>query len=94
MLTDDRLRFLAHPDKCGPEVVAMALELIEARKDVARLDWLERVGFATKVNSRIEKCPAVHQWSELDGEIYWTAHWISSEFKTARAAIDAALEGK
>lgn len=58
------------------------------------LDWLAALGFATITDSRIEKFPGVHCWRHEGIQWMWTAHWISSEFKTAREAIDAALRAK
>lgn len=69
-----------------------------APSDAEMLDWLERIGFSTVVNGRIEKHPGVHCWRETTpaGERWmWTAKWIGSEFTNVRSAIRAAMrEGK
>jgi len=73
-------------------------EFAELRKNKERLDWLESKGFATTRNSKgdgPEDDPGVHSWNDYKtGERGWTAAWISSEFKSAREAIDAAMEPK
>ena len=71
-------------------------ELAELRRDKDRLDWLEKIGFSTIMRANVEKESGVHCWRDQHGahEWGWTAHWISSEFKNARAAIDAAMGSK
>jgi hypothetical protein len=62
-----------------------------------RFKWMEKRGFEVH-----GPAPAVHSWREpptrnpFDGELRWTATRISSEFKTAGEACDAAIaaEGK
>lgn len=68
-------------------------EIAKAEADTRRLDWLEGKGFATITNSRVERYPGVHAWRRECGTVEWgwTAHWISSEYLTAREAIDAAM---
>lgn len=72
------------------ELDAYAMEIAELRKDKARLDWLERVGFACSNSGTID-APRVHCWGGCS-PLRWTATYISSEFTNARAAIDAAME--
>lgn len=76
-------------------------ENTELRKDKARLDWLEKIGFSTvRIGGNgPADAPGVHSWREfLPGTNNflwrWTAHWIGSEYRTAREAIDAAMKGK
>lgn len=63
----------------------------QAVTDTARLDWLEKVGFTTRNTEGRERVMNVHSWASDDGSWKWSAHYIGSEFPTARAAIDAAL---
>ena len=67
-------------------IAALEAELATER---ARLDWLESKGFSTH-RLEGEREMGVHSWGEPKR---WTAHYISSEYGTARAAIDAAMEG-
>lgn len=68
-------------------ITELEAEITALREDKARLDWLEHEGFATRADP--DKI-GVHCW-RLDKSTWrWTAHRISSEFTTARAAIDAA----
>lgn len=62
-------------------------------KDTVRLDWLERVGFATTHvgGEGPHDAPGVHSWRRPRGGWGWTAHWISAELPNCRAAIDAAM---
>ena len=64
--------------------------LARALEDAERLEWLERVGFATNNHPRSrDDEPSVHSWR--DGvEWKWTATYRGSEFSSAREAIDAA----
>ena len=55
--------------------------------DTERLNWLEGKGFATRVPDGPYRSAGVHNWASDR----WTAHWVSSEFTSARAAIDAAM---
>lgn len=61
----------------------------EWRRDAERMDWLERVGFSTQNPQTGERTMNVHCYGPVNGR-KWTAHYISSQFETARAAIDAA----
>lgn len=71
-------------------ITELEAENAALREDKARLDWLEHEGFATR--SDPDKI-GVHCW-RLDKSTWrWTAHRISSEFTTARAAIDATRKG-
>lgn len=65
-------------------------DLDRALEDAERLEWLERVGFATNNHPRSrDDEPSVHSWR--DGvEWKWTATYRGSEFSSAREAIDAA----
>lgn len=57
------------------------------REDKARLDWLEQAGFATRQDA---PKAGVHSWRLDESTWRWTAQGISSEFTSARKAIDAA----
>jgi hypothetical protein len=73
------------------DLVAARERIAELEKDRDRLDWLERKGVATRDSSTPED-PGIHCWRDRqDVDWKWTAHYISSEYNSAREAIDAAI---
>jgi len=78
-----------------PEIDCLSAEVEALRADKARLDWLEKIGFSTG-HADDPARPGVHCWKYQASDISfmewrWTAHYIGSEFKSAREAIDAAM---
>lgn len=94
----ERLKTIAAIDITPPGTMAVCViemreELDQLRKDKARLDWLERIGFATVQRGPGMREPGVHCWRNAACMPWrWTSHWVSSECANARAAIDAAME--
>lgn len=76
------------------KVQSLEAQLAEARKDTARLNWLEKRGFSSDPHGpETSANSTVHSWRENKLHAWtWSATWISSEFRTCRAAIDAAME--
>lgn len=92
---DKIIAYAADVEERAKESIAeAAAESAALREDKARLDWLEQIGFSTRHDTFLPGHPlvksGVHSRRAESGEWMWTARWISSEFKTARAAIDAA----
>ncbi len=64
-LSDAELAKLCDPARNGITVVRMARDLVEARKDRARLDWFDALPCAIVINRdqpKADSRPTLRQW--------------------------------
>lgn len=89
----DRNTLMIDYQNRGLEIAELRVKL---EAETKRLNWLERLGFSTNRNNRgsgPKDDPGIFCW--IEGHVKsWTACWIRSDFKTMRAAIDAAIAGE
>lgn len=86
--TDEQLRTWSDPLKNGPPTVAMATELLEARK---RMEWLEAQ--MKKINGRWPTYDPVAM--DVNDDAVWAwCYGDSGPYDSLNSAIDAAMKGK
>ncbi len=64
-LSDAELAKLCDVTRCGPTMVRVARELVEARKDRARLDWFDALPCAVIIirdQPKADSRPKLREW--------------------------------
>ncbi len=87
-LSDAELAKLCDPSRCGETMVRCARELVEARKDRARLDWLEsHVENLSRISRPMNDTLTLEYVSDISGCVT-----EEETIQGIRVVIDAAVE--